>query len=88
MDTASRARHAGGSRIDAHAGEIANLLLLNVNPLEDIRNTEKIESVVFQGRLLSRTDLDRLLEASLRMRPGRGRHSTGTNTAGRCFSVA
>jgi hypothetical protein len=62
MDTASRARHAGGSRIDAHAGEIANLLLLNVNPLEDIRNTEKIESVVFRGRLLSRTDLDRLLD--------------------------
>jgi hypothetical protein len=68
-------------------GKIADLLLLHANPLEDIRNTEKIESVVLRGTLLSRTDLDRLLEASLRMRPGSGRHSTGTNTAGRCFSV-
>jgi imidazolonepropionase-like amidohydrolase len=42
-------------------GKIANLVLLNANPLEDIRNTEKIDSVVLRGTLLSRTDLDRML---------------------------
>jgi hypothetical protein len=53
-------------------GKIANLLLLNANPLEDIRNTEKIDSVVLRGRLLSRADLDMLLngiaEAAARKR--------------------
>jgi len=43
-------------------GKTANLVLLNANPLEDIRNTEKIDSVVLRGTLLSRTDLDRLLD--------------------------
>ena len=43
-------------------GKIANLLLLNADPLEDIRNTEKIDSAVLRGKLLARTDLDKLLD--------------------------
>src|SRR6516165_448434 len=42
-------------------GKRADLLLLDANPLEDIRNTEKIRSVVLNGRWLERSDLDWLL---------------------------
>jgi imidazolonepropionase-like amidohydrolase len=43
------------------AGKLANLVLLDANPLEDIRNSRKIRAVVLNGRLLSRADLDLLL---------------------------
>lgn len=42
-------------------GKIADLVLLEANPLDDIRNTTKINSVVVTGRLLDRTALDQLL---------------------------
>lgn len=42
-------------------GKIADLVLLEANPLEDIRNTTKISSVVTNGRLLDRNALDKLL---------------------------
>ena len=41
--------------------KIADLVLLEANPLEDIRNTTKINSVVLNGRLLERKALDQLL---------------------------
>jgi hypothetical protein len=37
-------------------------VLLDANPLEDIRNTQKIDAVVARGRLLRRGDLDKLLD--------------------------
>jgi imidazolonepropionase-like amidohydrolase len=40
----------------------ANLVLLDANPLEDIRNTRKVSAVVLNGRLLTRQDLDVMLE--------------------------
>jgi imidazolonepropionase-like amidohydrolase len=43
-------------------GKMANLVLLTANPLEDIRNTRKIEAVVSKGKLLTRADLDKLLQ--------------------------
>jgi imidazolonepropionase-like amidohydrolase len=43
-------------------GKIADLVLLEANPLEDIRNTQKIGAVIADGRLYRRADLDRLLE--------------------------
>jgi len=43
-------------------GKIANLLLLTANPLDDIRNTQRIDSVVLRGKLLTRSDLDQLLQ--------------------------
>ena len=43
-------------------GKIANLLLLTANPLEDIRNTQNIDSVVLRGKLFTRSDLDQLLQ--------------------------
>jgi imidazolonepropionase-like amidohydrolase len=42
-------------------GKVADLVLLNANPLDDIRNTQKIEAVIVNGRYLPRAELDRML---------------------------
>jgi imidazolonepropionase-like amidohydrolase len=42
-------------------GKLADLVLLEANPLEDIRNTKKIAAVVANGRFYSRKELDKLL---------------------------
>jgi len=42
-------------------GKIADLVLLDANPLDDISNTQKIRAVSLAGRYLSRSDLDNLL---------------------------
>jgi adenine deaminase len=42
-------------------GKLADLVLLDANPLDDIRNTQRIRSVVANGRLLDRPALDSLL---------------------------
>ena len=42
-------------------GKIADLVLLDANPTEEIHNTRKIASVVLDGRYFSRHDLDDLL---------------------------
>jgi imidazolonepropionase-like amidohydrolase len=42
-------------------GFLADLLLLDANPLEDIGNTRRIRAVVANGRFFSRDDLDELL---------------------------
>jgi hypothetical protein len=43
------------------SGKIANLILLTANPLEDIRNTQKISVVFTQGRFFDRAALVRIL---------------------------
>ena len=43
-------------------GKMANLVILNSNPLEDIRATLDIESVFNQGEYLNRSALDTILE--------------------------
>jgi imidazolonepropionase-like amidohydrolase len=42
-------------------GKLADLVLLDGDPLADIRNTQRIRAVVADGRLYRRADLDRLL---------------------------
>ena len=42
-------------------GHAADLVLLDANPLEDIRNTQKIAGVALHGRYFSREDLDKML---------------------------
>ena len=42
-------------------GKLADLVLLDANPLDDIRNTQKIIGVVANGRYFSRKDLDKML---------------------------
>lgn len=43
-------------------GKLADLVLLEANPLEDITNTKRIRAVIADGRLYRRSDLDRLLD--------------------------
>jgi len=43
-------------------GYVANLLLLNANPLVNIENTQKIDAVIANGKLLNRARLNQLLE--------------------------
>ena len=45
------------------AGKAADLVLLRANPLEDIRNTQKIAAVVLNGRYFSRRELNGMLAA-------------------------
>lgn len=42
-------------------GKLANLVLLEANPLTDIRNTQRINAIVLNGKFLSREDLNKLL---------------------------
>ncbi len=41
-------------------GKVADLVLLDANPLQDIRNTQRIRAVVFNGNLYDRAALDRI----------------------------
>jgi imidazolonepropionase-like amidohydrolase len=43
------------------AGKVADLVLLDADPLQDIRNTQRISAVLVGGKLLERGDLDALL---------------------------
>jgi len=45
-------------------GKVANPVLLDANPMEDIANTSKVRAVILRGRFLDRAALDRLLEES------------------------
>jgi imidazolonepropionase-like amidohydrolase len=42
-------------------GKVADLVLLDANPLDDIRNTQKIQAVIVSGRYFSRANLDTIL---------------------------
>jgi hypothetical protein len=43
------------------SGKVADLILLDANPLENIGNTGRISAVVLKGKLFRRSDLDDLL---------------------------
>lgn len=43
-------------------GRNADLVLLDANPLEDIRNTQKISGVIFNGRFFNKADLQKILQ--------------------------
>jgi imidazolonepropionase-like amidohydrolase len=43
-------------------GKAGDLVLLDADPLKDIRNTTRINAVIQKGKLLTRTDLDRILK--------------------------
>jgi len=62
--TSEAARFLGlqGSLGTITAGKKADLVLLEGDPIADIRNTRRIHAVMLDGRLLSRAELDRLLE--------------------------
>jgi imidazolonepropionase-like amidohydrolase len=43
-------------------GLVADLILLDSNPLTDVTNSKRIHGVMLRGRWLSRADLDAMLE--------------------------
>jgi imidazolonepropionase-like amidohydrolase len=43
-------------------GKVADLVLLDANPLQDITNSRRVHGVMVNGRWLSREELDGLLE--------------------------
>ena len=45
-------------------GKVADLVLLDRDPLADIHNTRSIRAVVLRGKLLPRTELDEMLSAA------------------------
>jgi hypothetical protein len=46
------------------AGKLADLVLLDANPLQDIRNTRRISAVVANGQLFAGADRERLLRVA------------------------
>ena len=65
LDAATRsgAEYLGRTREfgSVQPGRAADLVLLEANPLADIRNTRRIHAVLLNGRYLSRAALDSLL---------------------------
>jgi imidazolonepropionase-like amidohydrolase len=63
--TLAPARLLGWDRLmgSVETGKIADLVLLDGDPLQDIGNTRKIAGVFAQGRYYSRNDLDSILSA-------------------------
>ncbi|MGC2636557.1 MAG: amidohydrolase family protein [Acidobacteriaceae bacterium] len=54
------------------AGKIADLVLLDANPLADIHNTRTIEAVVLNGQLYNRRALDAMLAKARVLAEGQG----------------
>lgn len=59
--SAARVVGAADSLGSIDVGKIADLVLLDADPLVDIRNAARIHAVVANGRLLDRSLLDRML---------------------------
>jgi hypothetical protein len=61
--TIDAARFSGKAREygSIEAGKVADMILLNANPLTDIRSTGKIAGLFFNGQYLDRAALDELL---------------------------
>jgi hypothetical protein len=64
--TINPARFLGLEQLNGtvQTGKLANLVLLDSDPLKAIHNTTQIHAVIIRGKLLSRADLDGLLKAA------------------------
>ncbi len=61
--TSNPAKFLGKTDMGAVApGNVADVVLLDANPLDAIRNVEKIRAVVADGRFYDRGRLDRMLD--------------------------
>ena len=61
--TLNPARYLGREQTDGSLapGKVANLVLLDANPLSDISNVRRVWAVAVRGRLLERPELDQML---------------------------
>ena len=64
------------------AGKLADLVVLNANPLENIRNTDKIRYVMKNGRMYDGDSLDELYPRQRKMDPVMGAPKTPVVKAG------
>lgn len=67
--TPARVMGAADSLGTVEAGKLADLVLLDADPLADIANTRRVHAVVANGRLMSRAALDRLLHGARKGSP-------------------
>lgn len=68
-----------GTMGSTDTGNLADLVLLDANPLNDIRATRAIRAVVANGRLFTRPDLDEMLRSVTEPRGQAGRDPTTAN---------
>ena len=61
LKTAAEYLEATDSSGTVEQGKLADLVLLDANPLEDIHHTREIRAVVVNGRLIDRAELDKML---------------------------
>ena len=68
--TVNAARYFGRETVQGtiEGGKRADLVLLDSDPLLDIRDTRRIAAVIVRGRLIPRTEIDRILAAHRRPR--------------------
>jgi hypothetical protein len=56
---------SAGNQGQVRKGFSADLVILNANPLNNIRNTRQIHAVILKGRLFNRRDLDTLITTAI-----------------------
>ncbi|MGV9304092.1 amidohydrolase family protein [Nonomuraea sp. NPDC003727] len=87
--TADAARHLGWERDTGTvtAGKLADLVVLDADPLRDIGNTRRIHAVVSRGRLISAAEREGMLaavEAAAKEHPPAGTTAAAGAMAGCC----
>ncbi len=62
--TVNAARYTGQLNMlgTVEQGKIADLVILDANPLQDIHNTQKINAVILNGKMFDRSKLEQLLK--------------------------